>query len=47
MRIENLPLLCNPYVGEPFKIEKGFLVGVMTGKKIPHHQWYPSDLRCQ
>ena len=35
MRIENLPLLCNPYVGEPFKIEKGFLVGVMTGKKFP------------
>ena len=30
MRIENLPLLCNPYVGEPFKIEKGLRIAQMV-----------------
>ncbi len=35
MRKQTLSLLCNPYVGEPFKIEGKFLVGIMTGQKFP------------
>ncbi|MDH5507924.1 MAG: methyltransferase domain-containing protein [Anaerolineae bacterium] len=41
MKTETLPLLCNPYAGEPFKLEDKNLVGIASGSKFPIRNGIP------
>lgn len=35
MQKNTLSLLCNPYLGEPFKLEGDYLIGIASGQKFP------------
>jgi len=41
MRNATLHLLCNPYKGEPFKLQGNQLVGVISGQKFPIREGIP------
>jgi ubiquinone/menaquinone biosynthesis C-methylase UbiE len=41
MRDETLQLMCNPYLGEPFRREGNFLIGITSGHKYPIRNGIP------
>lgn len=41
MRPETIELLCNPYKGEPFRLEGNNLVGVASGQRFPIREGIP------
>jgi ubiquinone/menaquinone biosynthesis C-methylase UbiE len=47
MRKETLHMLCNPYTGEPFKLEGEKLIGVVSGQTFPIRQGIPQIITQQ
>lgn len=41
MRPETIELLCNPYKGEPFRLEDNHLVGAASGQRFPIREGIP------
>jgi ubiquinone/menaquinone biosynthesis C-methylase UbiE len=42
MRSETLPLLCNPFTGEPLRLEENQLIGIDTNQSFPIKNGIPS-----